>query len=1005
MASLSDPRYEDVDEELAPIIISEYMSVDDILEENPHFVALDDEYIEAFAGELLNNRQKGTQFLKMHKRFVVTPNSNSIERYLPFLQFSVSADRRDVSEDEDYFAKWKEYRSNAPYHTYNSEMYRISAPFEKSQDGPLVLDTQLPAKILLAARDPSILLPEDNTPLPISEINWQFPTYTKEHYIFEQDGPKLDMLFHKNDENLIDIIRSNAPKIETVAYGHATSIHELRKIVTVNGIDFDDITLNDFKVLKNHLETATQYLLQPSSQDHIAPDFSKTRKSKGIDNPFTSYEHAAKIYLERAGTYFTDSRQNTIHQAFDVFLSGKGAQGTLLQEVDTPFDMAMALLHDTYDVSSAAQMLRDVQNAENTKIAKKYFMNLQAFDSTRIETQLSAFKYINTVDPGKDVVRLIETEKFVDKNDIIQGLDTSKYFGIDLSRNIYVDNADMDALDTFDVTDGAYDVTQSDDVVIPIHSFRSPDHMVEPYKDILEISHISGLPWNAEAWLSEAFHDRAFPPSRYDALRNVSPHISDFVLQAIANANTERDGFDEIQRMSNKDEAQKISNAYRSIFETWASTSKEVMIDGLTFWAADTLEASLQGRLEFRVPNNNYAHFWSPYGIPVEPKAKRGVFQYIAKIANTDVETLVDYATEHYPSKMERIMKSPIKQLRTNNVQQAFMDVLAQHKTNKQKIEFFLPTFIPMYLNMPSNMSQKVSLKKQPPWAQGCCVVPLNNIYEADTDFRYTDDRRKKDTYLYSIKTKLADKRWLRSPRPSMYVIMGSNMNTSDSRDKIEDIATDNVSVTPIPSVDVRRILSDFAPNQHITDYEQGRYSAFNASMLETANKIAPSMTSLLDATMDINIYLTMIKTIVKTYKLPALLEIKQRIVSNMPVPIAKYLLVVAISNVPQSERNGIVDMLHGMATLYKIPTEAEAKQYIDKMREESKARTLKKLDVLSREERELAKYANQVGVAKYNTIPDINNTFEQTNVPTYDGESEYRQHSTDADEDNEDYA
>jgi hypothetical protein len=77
-----------------------------------------------------------------------------------------------------------------------------------------------------------------------------------------------------------------------------------------------------------------------------------------------------------------------------------------------------------------------------------------------------------------------------------------------------------------------------------------------------------------------------------------------------------------------------------------------------------------------------------------------------------------------------------------------------------------------MYLHLPSIIKQDVPLNKQPIWAQGCCITPLNTTYEGDMDFKYKNVDKKETQNIYDIKWNLGKKRWLKTPRPLMRIMV-----------------------------------------------------------------------------------------------------------------------------------------------------------------------------------------------------------------------------------------
>jgi len=1002
-----DAEYDEVDEELPPITVNELVSIDEILNDNPSFVAIEDEYLEAYAGELLANSRKGQEFLRLHKRCMRPPQLSSIDNCM----FEVAAIRRNVVDDTEYFTNWKELYDTAPYKKYNSDMSRISAPYEKDEDA--TTDTTRPilsidSRILLSDKDNGILFKNDITPLPIKDIVFKPSVFTNESYVFETSDTRSQAIkigIPSGDVSLEQYISENKPKIKDIDLGNelydVTDMHTIRSLVAMYNYSFDNLKQSDIDELAERLN---EIELQVSEQRQVK---SHTIKKNG-EQERVHFEDAVATYYDRVDAYMTDTRKETLRVKFDAYLSAH-PQFNMMQGIDPPFQLAMSLIHGSQDLPTVLQTIRDIRNGVNTKLVRELLVALQSYKQDK--EALIRLRSIHLQDPKKDHVVLLEIGTTSEIHEVVKGLDTSLYEGVDNSH-VFVE---LDtSFDDFQIDQAPY-VVQFD---LPLpDNLRSPEHMAEPFKDIRQLVEISGLPWNFDKWLSEAFRDIPFV-SRFEALKKVTPDISEFVLQRIATATTPEDGLKVINQMSNRTEAAKLEGTYPQIYREWFDLRRYVFIDGLSFWAIDTLETSLSGALDFKLPHNQYAHYWSAYGPPVETQRSRGVIPYIAHIANTDIETIINHAEGHYSTKLERIKGMRVKPDVDDTVQQAFIDALAHHKENKIKhVEFFMKTFIPMYLHMPSNIVQKVPLKKQPPWAQGCCIVPLDKTYEADVDFKYNDKGRKKVTSLYAIKSKFTDKRWLKTPRPSMLVVVVQGHKKPDhSKDAIyiPQMLPIDVTITDTETqTDMNKVseaLKDIASETHINDYIQGRTTVFKANT--EAAGVATGVTGLnelLKADLHLTMYVTAIKRIVASQKSIELLEIKKRLYHGIPKEIVQYLLVVLIQRITLPIPDEITDIFKSILSVSKEYTFEDAKEYINKKREESKKLTLRKTDVLEREDRELAKYANELGVAKYADLPlppdaPAGAAENAANAANAEEENDFVQPSADEEGDREDY-
>lgn len=1007
-----DADYLDVDDELMPIEIHEIVSIDEMMKGNPTFVALDDIYIEAFAGELLGDTKKGLEFLGLHKSHVAQRN-NAAQQAMKFVTFNVDARRRNNFESAEYLNEWKTLYDNVPYHKYHAEMTRTAMPYQ-TDDTTLerlcIEPDDKPVSIRLASRDDKgILLPDDTVKLPIIDAKWVPAEFTNESYVFDTTELAANPHMHSVQPDaalhpdMMAFITSLAPKLDDINVGDDGDLHTLKLNLSKNGIRYDDLSQADLDVLAaklNNIKHKPEPSLVPKhisvSINPLQRRLSKKQKSvvSVFNDKFPEFASAVEAYLDRTGAYLTETRMATLNAMFDAYLSSH-PQYSLLEGVDSPFQMAMSLIHSTQDLKDVTQALNDLRTRLDTQLVQEYFGAIHGRNDTQAKDVASALaSLVQKQDTGKDFVRLVELESFTDIHKLTKGIDTSMYEGVESFNQVFTETINGAAFGGDDEFDDALDTDEfglalgmGTGAPIPadaLSAFRSVDHMDAPFREILMFADTAGLPWNYHRWLDEAFRDYAFPASRFEALANITSDIAATVLQAIANASDEKAGLMEIAKMSNTTEAAKLAAAYPAIIQEWTSSKRYALIDGLAFWALDTLDASIAGTLDFKIPNNAFGHYWSHLGPPIEPKAARGVFPYIAQVAKVDVSKLLNHATTHYPERIARLLQYKLKDKdKQDNVKQAFMDAMEMHRQNKEKAKFnfemFLNSFIPMYLHMPSTMVEVVPLKKQPIWAQGCCVVPLNSSYEADADFRYkANTDRKKDTYLYTVKAKLADKRWLKTSRPIMYTLTPSspppsNAPVTPTVDLSHHIQPSDSS---LPVFDVDVALMDLAQPEHIKEFKDGKFSIFNTRTIELAqraltrydNKHFAVFSSVLSSDVDRDLIINLIKQVVVMHKTDSLLDIKRRIAAspNMPRDIARYLLAAAIDKVPVDKRVDTVIEIKNIVSVSSFYTAEEAQDVINKKREESKTLTLSKIDALDREDRELVVAAKKLGVVKY---------------------------------------
>ena len=997
-----------LEEELPEINIREI--VDD--KDDRVFVTLDDSFIEGLAADMYGgNMEKGADFLRLLKSTINNADGTSL---YPFAQYKVNAYRTQNVDDSDEeemsgYMDTVQKLFKVPYDLRQSEMDRISMPFTATlSDGGddfLLKSSDIPSSvhINLNTNDTSILTIKDNTSLPIQSAAWSYPKWTSESYITEAEPSESTLDFKKPSsihENITDFLSSIQPNIAYIIPKHQIDLHNLKLVLSKNGYNYDLLTNNQLSVIAEELHK------YDDDDDDNDDDVKKGKTKQKRVLPATTDKDAINGHLTRADAYMTESRRLVMQTMFDSYVAAH-PQFSLSDGIDLPFNMVSSLLQSTATLEELVTSLKDIRERVNTKLMRDFFISLMPLPNAE---ELEMKKQIAKPKPLiEDTNEHVFMSSFSEIDEIKQGSDTSQYVGIRTIPVVFVDEtyaAEPDA--------GPEDTDYMDEVrrapPPDIHELeRSPDHLNKVFMDIQKIVDMSCLPWDYNTWLTTLLSSYPFPPSRADRIRAISSQISEFVVNNIAHAPSLEAGLQEIGKMSNEKEAAAIKEKYSSIFKEWANTCTYVLVDGLTFWALDILERSIQGTLFFKLPNNKFAQYWSPYGYPIESaKATRGVFVYISHISGVEYDTLVAYANSEYAAKIAHIKENKkVRKDKFDEINKQFGEALEENRKNKKKPEFFLRSYVPMYLHLPSLIKQNVPTHKQPVWAQGCCITPLGETYHADADLKGVPA-------LHSIKVNLGKKKWLKAQRPPMKVMASQHAPPPppppEAPADIQKLPLDIIAETGI-EFNVAAALDSIAPSEHIADYNKSE-TAFNIhiySLLKTAlpsRRLLQNMNNIVDSIdLDANHYKNMIKALIVQDN--SLIEIKTRVdkYQDLPVQVLKYMLAFMIEQIDDQE--AAVKTLIQLKTAYVLPTADDVQDFINKRREESKEIKRRLLDVLNVDDRETVMQARKLGIINYANLPDMAPIGEEAEqgddagaAYEAEGEAEFAQRPTDDDRD-----
>ena len=1050
---MEDLIYHD-DEDLPEINIREVVPIEELVDDAPDFVALDDDFIEALAGDLLKNTNKGIEFLNLHKHALSINKRRSL---VPYAKFVVEANRKKLldgnqqqqdpdadadqaeaadSDDEGELLTKMETLRKASYQERNTEIARLMFPFESTNPdtvSKLHIAKNQVATIILENGDQSKYFGDDAIKLPIYSVKWSSLGWSQESLLADSSRyqskaeveaetdiemrPTNDITSIEASEALLSEV---APKFDDLL--KPLGVHELKVLLSVNGKDFEKLS---------HDELARVFETAMTADIDIDGTPLPGSSTYTFLKDFITFDKVIEKHLQRLEAYMTDSRKQSLLAMIDAYLASN-PDANMMEGVPSPYDIVVALRSSTMTLEDVVAVLRSVRNKIHSRLVRELVDVYTQLDMERAQSLQDVLKTTSMQDV--DFVRTVELPNYHEIHEIKMGADTTNYEGADVPEEPAPATTVDEDLDSDDEAAVAQEDVGIEDPV-PSHPTieRSPDHFTSVFRDLKKVVDISRLPWDWEKWLNESFADFVFSPSRFATLKEISPIVADVVINNIASASTADQGLAEISRMSNQEEAQKLREAYKDVFVTWRKTCKTVFIDGLTFWALDTLSKSMSGTLNFKLPYNSYSHLWSPYGPPIESsKSTRGVFVYIAEISGIDVKVLLEYASKQYPNHVEAIKarKKSKRQDKVDDIQKEFLEALQANNKKRQDPDVFLKSYVPMYLNLPSLLARdKAFVKRQPAWAQGCCVAPLNKAYEGDIDFRYIDDKKKEDTSLYVVKWNLASKRWSRVPRQPMRLAISAATASSLAEDEHQP----TIKITPakldanadssrasIPSVDASSVLADIASREHIAAYKSGK-GAFTAAIGEVTTEALPQK-NLRDQLLAINasnldnvciinmIKLAIAKTLAFTDFDDALkadlLNVRERLSSeNIDAELLKYILAYVITRVPYEFKAVITQHIALIRDASVIMTYQEVQEFINKKREEQKEVKRKKLDSLSLEDRAHAVYANKIGVVKYADL-DVSHMAQDAEGQANedDGEREFTMRPTDEDGDTEYY-
>jgi len=379
--------------------------------------------------------------------------------------------------------------------------------------------------------------------------------------------------------------------------------------------------------------------------------------------------------------------------------------------------------------------------------------------------------------------------------------------------------------------------------------------------------------------------------------------------------------------------------------------------------------------------SQEYKYLFSLQGYPLTSQSHTGILPYILSfVGSPEFDKTVDNVLETYFTTEMRTLKdrqnSKVNQIQSNLIE-AIQAIKAKKRVN------LIGTYISSYIYLPSLLPQKAIPKKQLAWLQGCCLVPLNNNYESDVDWK------KSLAALYSIKQQLYKDKFHKG-RGVMYVPLKQVENTEKEQGSVTKIPFTVESPDSEPTF-TSTLQIPVDPENVAKELVNKAYSRTNASnIIKLFDKFNKDNTSRI-----LNIVSLQLK---KPFK-----ELKEFVdsVNDNNNDTFKYIVALAITkDLNEIQKNRCASLLEDWRKVNTVMTVDEITQYINNMREKQKNISLEKLNNMEDIDRENVTELKKLGIINLVSKEELRDTSEEASDEQMDleGEMEFMPGSTDAD-------
>jgi len=1082
----------DIEDEILPEIeIQEYITIDEAFENEPTFVVFEDDEIQLLLTQLLQgNAKRASTFLQLHKNIIKNPTLKYNQTYLKYVQLQVDTARKDYTELEDFISEREEALKAPSYLLQQNQLNTIAFPFEREDieeynKYPILSET---SELVLSKKDSSKLLNTDNYKIPVKGALWKSLEYTNLTYVYENEKKKIkksDIIKWKtsNSSDLYEwIAESIRPSLHLILknkINELIDLHSIRVKLLQDGYNLDHLNETEYNTLILHLEKLVKEQEHEDKDRNLSNISDVSRKGNGkqsetIDNRIKKYWEIIKDQV-KINTHFIQSQQFQKLKDFLTEYITKLQQDAVsvaasIHDME-PYQIAKNLSQGSMSIDDAIEIIK-------YKVATYYIQTISEYskkilsvdilsssDLSNFITELDSVieKVIKEYERTNKSIKDDESSQFItlysDIHDLVEGQDTSDYDGsIKITTETVFEEMQTDfnfmnvnlENDTDENNEAIDTIPDNYDELFPIYSsfsFGNKDIFLRILPVLIQIRDASGLPININKVIEDVSTTVNWVERSHELLLN-NPDLSTLIARKVCTNNLST-SLKIIEDISNTELRQKIHSEYTIIHKKWEEECKNTLLKCMTYIWLELLDSSVRNNLDFSILQGmiSVASSWGPFGIPLEKTTSSGIIIYITEVyakiytwmvMDKDVlrDKMLKIAEKEYADKLKIInenwehVKDKIHKM-DKSKEAKYSLIEAVKAIQSKKTVDILPVFVKAYTYLPTLLPSinKGAFKKQASWSQGCCIIPLNDKYEADLDFK--NDQK----VLYAFKQKLAKNRLLLKPRSvllhykkekeekikvaTIEKIECENKDQQEEKD-IWDIFQEKLWIS---NEHMTLLKSDINARQGKVLFEQFIFEVYPKNRATQLQKIFEDISDISILSQIIIIITSnlfsqfekesgeqkklleeVLKYIAEMKKCIYILQTQGvGILYNTYVNIAKYIIGKALCLPANIDRNSII-LPNGLSTAFypnilklnydsitkwynsrSMLNPLEVKEFISKMREEQKLKTLQELDKLSVEDMQIIKDLKRFGLTKIVGKKESEAQAQTQNQPTID--------------------
>lgn len=672
---MSAPQHEWVylDEELPEIHIRELISLEELLEKNPNFVAMNEQEIYNQLSLMFQNKPGVVDtYFELHKD--VTMPRERFKAYMKHIVYQVHAKRKDLGTDEStiaYFDALNSLRKIPNYKVRQQVQAELHDPYEKiekveDKDSIPVPDRMGMAMKLLDTEEEVMRLETDREPMDILAGEFYIPPNVYSMYLHENiSAPNASTL-----EKTVPVQSENLPKdpveafeaftraivpsfmdiIKHVSPENTTDMRSLQVLMERYGRSLEEIDAGAYSALVSKIKSRV-----PDEAEK--PD--KPTKTKKVEPREIRAHEASYVRLHKL---FWDSMKARLMMATtDVPIY---AQGDIInQEMNI-------ILEKPFKVEEYIPLSKQLEKLENGSLKLQEYLKdielLRNLDERLLinDFRTAVLKISGTDSPAifKDLEKQVEesanrANKTVDP-DMAEKMFGSKqflktYIEKDYSSKNYVPPEEVPAGDE----PGHYIIEELQQLVMNLPENDEDVELEEPENELLKelqrnektqlvrhlmecsdvlfnLHQLTNMPWNPREFVKMLIQRAPDIPDIRILMREIDKTIPENILQSITVEN-----IDKALEITPIEQHQAIKKTYRAALQKDNEYKRTVFFLFITYWIIYVQSLMLENLFYIdNITNSSCKAELTGLGFPLEEgrAERKGVMAYFVCILSDE---------------------------------------------------------------------------------------------------------------------------------------------------------------------------------------------------------------------------------------------------------------------------------------------------------------------------------------------------------------------------------